>query len=127
MVDWKHFSIFQVREWELQFSEKYDLVGKLIKPGEEPTFYSDASSDEEEEEVKAAEDKKAQWILKNSLNHYVIIRIPVNFPEFSHSVKKHTAIAESPASGLVGPYPEKIHLIWSKLKHVGIHGILKKY
>ena len=37
------FFLFQVREWELQFSEKYDLVGKLMKPGEEPTFYSDAS------------------------------------------------------------------------------------
>ena len=56
------FQCFQVREWELQFSEKYDFIGKLIKPGEEPTFYSDASSeDEEEDEKKAAEDKKAQW------------------------------------------------------------------
>ena len=41
-----------MREWDVQFSEKYDLVGKLIKPGEEPTFYSDASSDEEEEDKK---------------------------------------------------------------------------
>ena len=55
------FFLFQVREWELQFSEKYDLVGKLMKPGEEITFYSDASSGEEEELEKAAvEDKKAQ-------------------------------------------------------------------
>ena len=46
---------FQVREWELQFSEKYDLVGKLIKPGEEPTFYSDASNSSDEDE-----DKKTQ-------------------------------------------------------------------
>ena len=41
--DISYYILFQVREWELQFSEKYDLVGKLMKPGEEPTFYSDAS------------------------------------------------------------------------------------
>merc|ERR1711936_637792 len=61
LLDLKASEIEQVREWELQFSEKYDFIGKLIKPGEEPTFYSDASSeDEEEDEKKAAEDKKAQ-------------------------------------------------------------------
>ena len=49
------YFFFQVREWELQFSEKYDLVGKLIKPGEEPTFYSDASNSSDEDE-----DKKTQ-------------------------------------------------------------------
>ena len=42
-LDISFCTLFQVREWELQFSEKYDLVGKLMKPGEEPTFYSDAS------------------------------------------------------------------------------------
>jgi len=61
LLDLKASEIEQVREWELQFSEKYDFIGKLIKPGEEPTFYSDASSeDEEEDEKKAAEDKKAK-------------------------------------------------------------------
>ena len=43
-----------MKEWELQFSEKYDLVGKLLKPGEEPTIYTDDEEDEEEEE----QDKK---------------------------------------------------------------------
>lgn len=54
--------LFQVREWELQFSEKYEFVGKLMKPGEEPTFYSDASSDEEEETTAKSteEEKKSQ-------------------------------------------------------------------
>ena len=47
---------FKVREWELQFSEKYEFVGKVIKPGEERTFYSDASSDSEGED----EPKKTQ-------------------------------------------------------------------
>jgi len=60
LLDLKASEIEQVREWELQFSEKYDFIGKLIKPGEEPTFYSDASSEDEEEEIKAADDKKAQ-------------------------------------------------------------------
>merc|ERR1739844_493846 len=61
LSDLKPSEIEQVREWELQFSEKYDLVGKLIKPGEEPTFYSDASNSSDEDPEKAAvEDKKAQ-------------------------------------------------------------------
>ena len=46
----------QVKEWELQFSEKYSFVGKLLRPGEEPTSYSD-EDDEEEEETE--EQKKA--------------------------------------------------------------------
>ncbi|XP_034033826.1 membrane-associated progesterone receptor component 1 [Thalassophryne amazonica] len=37
-------------DWESQFSVKYDYVGKLLKPGEEPTEYTD------DEEVK---DKKS--------------------------------------------------------------------
>ncbi|XP_016123119.1 membrane-associated progesterone receptor component 1 [Sinocyclocheilus grahami] len=36
-------------EWETQFTQKYDYVGRLLKPGEEPTVYTD------DEEVK---DKK---------------------------------------------------------------------
>lgn len=34
-----------VREWEMQFKEKYDLVGRLLKPGEQPTNYSDEDED----------------------------------------------------------------------------------
>ncbi|XP_073459891.1 membrane-associated progesterone receptor component 2 [Aquarana catesbeiana] len=30
-----------VREWEIQFKEKYDYVGRLLKPGEEPSEYTD--------------------------------------------------------------------------------------
>ncbi|GAB6027260.1 hypothetical protein CHUAL_001545 [Chamberlinius hualienensis] len=30
-----------VKEWVMQFSEKYDYVGRLLKPGEEPAEYSD--------------------------------------------------------------------------------------
>ena len=35
LSDVKPSEMEQVQEWELQFSEKYDLVGKLLKPGEE--------------------------------------------------------------------------------------------
>ncbi|XP_021919132.1 membrane-associated progesterone receptor component 1 [Zootermopsis nevadensis] len=38
-----------VREWEMQFKERYDYVGRLLKPGEEPTNYSD---EEEEGSLK---------------------------------------------------------------------------
>lgn len=34
-----------VREWEMQFKEKYVLVGRLLKPGEQPTSYSDEDED----------------------------------------------------------------------------------
>jgi len=56
LSDLKASELEQVREWELQFSEKYEFVGKVIKPGEERTFYSDASSDSEGED----EPKKTQ-------------------------------------------------------------------
>ncbi|CAK8686330.1 membrane-associated progesterone receptor component 1-like [Clavelina lepadiformis] len=39
-----------VQEWEMQFSEKYDFIGKLLKPGEEPTDYSDLSESEADKE-----------------------------------------------------------------------------
>lgn len=34
-----------IREWEMQFKEKYILVGRLLKPGEQPTNYSDEDED----------------------------------------------------------------------------------
>ncbi|CAL8137258.1 unnamed protein product [Orchesella dallaii] len=42
-----------VREWEEQFTDKYDFVGRLVKPGEEPTNYSDEEEGEQTEEVVA--------------------------------------------------------------------------
>ncbi|XP_072386500.1 membrane-associated progesterone receptor component 1 [Diabrotica undecimpunctata] len=41
-----------IKEWESQFHEKYDFVGRLLKPGEQPTNYSD-----EEDESAAGGDK----------------------------------------------------------------------
>ena len=39
LSDLKPNEMEQVQEWELQFSEKYDLVGKLLKPGEESRYW----------------------------------------------------------------------------------------
>ncbi|KAK9870347.1 hypothetical protein WA026_006432 [Henosepilachna vigintioctopunctata] len=41
LSDLNSMEMESVREWEAQFKDKYDLVGKLLKPGEEPTNYSD--------------------------------------------------------------------------------------
>lgn len=44
-----------VREWEMQFKEKYLLVGRLLKPGEQPTNYSDEDEDTPNESTPTAE------------------------------------------------------------------------
>ncbi|ESO12778.1 hypothetical protein HELRODRAFT_145643, partial [Helobdella robusta] len=31
----------QIKEWEMQFTESYQLLGRLLKPGEEPGEYTD--------------------------------------------------------------------------------------
>jgi len=41
LKDLKPSELDEMREWQMQFQEKYDVVGKLLKPGEEPTDYSD--------------------------------------------------------------------------------------
>ncbi|CAH0629075.1 unnamed protein product [Chrysodeixis includens] len=38
--------IASAKEWEDQFREKYDVVGRLLKPGETPNKYSDDESEE---------------------------------------------------------------------------------
>jgi len=54
LSDLKPNEMEQVQEWELQFSEKYDLIGKLLKPGEESRSYSES---EEESEAAGGEVK----------------------------------------------------------------------
>lgn len=41
-----------VREWESQFNEKYDFVGRLLRPGEQPTNYSDEEDEANPEKSK---------------------------------------------------------------------------
>ncbi|XP_061163961.1 membrane-associated progesterone receptor component 1-like [Saccostrea echinata] len=45
-----------VREWEMQFTEKYDYIGQLLKPGEIPHDYTDT---EDESAEKSEADKKS--------------------------------------------------------------------
>lgn len=48
-----------VKEWEMQFKEKYILVGRLLKPGEQPTNYSDEDEDTPTESTPTGESKTA--------------------------------------------------------------------
>jgi len=41
-----------VREWEMQFMEKYDYVGKLLRPGEKAQDYSDTETEDDQKEKK---------------------------------------------------------------------------
>ncbi|EFN79935.1 membrane-associated progesterone receptor component 1 [Harpegnathos saltator] len=41
-----------VNEWEEQFKERYDHVGKLLKPGEAPTNYSDEEDEGSQQETE---------------------------------------------------------------------------
>ncbi|XP_026491324.2 membrane-associated progesterone receptor component 1-like [Vanessa tameamea] len=50
--------VASAKEWEEQFKEKYDIVGRLLKPGETPNKYDDEVSEHKNE--KKNEDKKAQ-------------------------------------------------------------------
>ncbi|XP_014214179.1 membrane-associated progesterone receptor component 1 [Copidosoma floridanum] len=49
-----------VREWEEQFKERYDYVGKLLKPGEPHTNYADEEEEDsqQESELKTDAEKK---------------------------------------------------------------------
>ncbi|XP_041359509.1 membrane-associated progesterone receptor component 1-like [Gigantopelta aegis] len=57
LSDLNSMQMESVREWEMQFTEKYDYIGKLLKPGELPTEYSD-TEDEQHEEKKDKKEKK---------------------------------------------------------------------
>merc|ERR1712045_218514 len=60
LSDLKPGEMEQVQEWELQFSEKYELVGKLLKPGEEARSFSGESSEDSDGSAELLEnpDKK---------------------------------------------------------------------
>ncbi|GFN83947.1 membrane-associated progesterone receptor component 1-like [Plakobranchus ocellatus] len=55
LSDLNSLQMESVREWEMQFQEKYIYVGKLLKPGEQPTEYSDTEDEEKTETEKKAE------------------------------------------------------------------------
>lgn len=49
-----------VLEWEAQFKEKYILVGRLLKPGEQPTNYSDEDEDTPNESTPTGDSSSAK-------------------------------------------------------------------
>ncbi|KAM3968340.1 progesterone receptor membrane component 2 [Aphomia sociella] len=57
LSDLNSMQMDSVKEWEAQFREKYELVGRLLKPGEEPTNYSDEEL-EETDNSTSSPDKK---------------------------------------------------------------------
>ncbi|XP_046978608.1 membrane-associated progesterone receptor component 1 [Vanessa cardui] len=60
LSDLNSMQMESVKEWEAQFREKYDLVGRLLKPGEEPTNYSDEEPEETDNSTSSPDDKKDQ-------------------------------------------------------------------
>ncbi|KAJ8724809.1 hypothetical protein PYW07_015767 [Mythimna separata] len=61
LSDLNSMEMESVKEWEAQFREKYDLVGRLLKPGEEPINYSDEEPEDTDTSTPSpTEDKKEQ-------------------------------------------------------------------
>jgi len=55
LSDLNYMQMESLKEWEVQMSEKYTHVGKLLKSGEEHTNYK---GDESDDDVKAETEKK---------------------------------------------------------------------
>lgn len=49
-----------VKEWEIQFTEKYDYIGRLLKPGEKATSYSDEEEEASTHETEKPETEKSE-------------------------------------------------------------------
>ncbi|KAB7498468.1 Membrane-associated progesterone receptor component 2 [Armadillidium nasatum] len=56
LSDLSSLQMDSVKEWEMQFLEKYDYIGKLLKPGEEPTEYSDDEEAKEKDKTAKKEE-----------------------------------------------------------------------
>ncbi|XP_059060087.1 membrane-associated progesterone receptor component 2-like [Achroia grisella] len=57
LSDLNSIEMESVKEWEAQFREKYELVGRLLKPGEEPTNYSDEELEETDNSISNPDKK----------------------------------------------------------------------
>lgn len=53
LSDLKSSQLEQIRDWAQQYRGKYDVVGRLLKPGEEPKIYEDEQEEEEQAEEKS--------------------------------------------------------------------------
>lgn len=51
LSDLSKMEMDSVKEWAMQFNEKYLIVGKLLKPGEEHSAYTDEEEKEKSEDV----------------------------------------------------------------------------
>lgn len=62
LSDLNSMEMESVKEWEAQFREKYELVGRLLKPGEEPRNYSDEEPEDTDTSANTPteEEKKEQ-------------------------------------------------------------------
>ncbi|GCC22123.1 hypothetical protein chiPu_0000508 [Chiloscyllium punctatum] len=52
LSDLNAMQLESLQEWEMQFTQKYYYVGKLLKPGEEPTEYTDEEDTKDAKEAK---------------------------------------------------------------------------
>ncbi|KAL5011889.1 hypothetical protein ScPMuIL_010440 [Solemya velum] len=58
LTDLNSMQMESVREWEMQFTEKYDYIGKLLKPGELPTDYTDTEEEHSTDEKNIGDKKE---------------------------------------------------------------------
>ncbi|XP_051877381.1 membrane-associated progesterone receptor component 1-like [Pristis pectinata] len=52
LSDLNAMQLESLQEWEMQFNQRYNYIGKLLKPGEEPTEYTDEEDTKEAKELK---------------------------------------------------------------------------
>jgi len=57
LSDLNSMQMDSIKEWDEQLNDKYDFVGRLLKPGEEPTNYSDDDETETAEEGSGIKSK----------------------------------------------------------------------
>ncbi|CAB3985847.1 Membrane-associated progesterone receptor component 2 [Paramuricea clavata] len=52
LSDLNSMQLESLREWEMQFMERYEHVGSLLKPGEKPKQYEESETEEEDDKKK---------------------------------------------------------------------------
>jgi membrane-associated progesterone receptor component len=52
LSDLNSMQLESLKEWEMQFMERYELVGSLLKPGEKPKHYEESETEEEDDKKK---------------------------------------------------------------------------
>ncbi|CAH1390896.1 unnamed protein product [Nezara viridula] len=58
LSDLNSMEMDSVREWEMQFTDRYDYIGKLLKPGQEATSYSDEEEEATNQETVTEKPKE---------------------------------------------------------------------